>query len=94
MCLCVLITDTRVFLTVAVDLVITGIQEPVRFLVETRAKIFPPSERFWYIHKKPQCELFMMKLKEVRFCFLQVIVSSCLVVFLLLNKRITYKIEV
>jgi hypothetical protein len=57
--------DTRVFLTVAVDLVLAGIQEPVRFIIETRAKIYPPSERFWYFNKKPHCELFILKLKEV-----------------------------
>lgn len=57
--------DTRVFLTVAVDLVIEGIQEPVRFLVEMRAKIFPTNERFWYFTTKPYIEQFILKLKEV-----------------------------
>ncbi|XP_061189022.1 rab GTPase-activating protein 1-like isoform X2 [Saccostrea echinata] len=55
--------DTRVFLTVAVDLVICGIQEPVRFGIETKAKIFPHNERFWYFTKKPHQELFHVKLK-------------------------------
>lgn len=57
--------DTRVFMTVAVDLVIEGIQEPVRFLIETRAKIFPTNERFWYFSTKPHVEQFVLKLKEV-----------------------------
>lgn len=61
--LCVL--DTRVFLTVAVDLVICGIQEPVRFGIETKAKIFPHNERFWYFTKKPHQEQFFVKLKLV-----------------------------
>lgn len=56
--------DTRVFMTVAVDLVIEGIQEPVRFLIETRAKIFPTNERFWYFSTKPHVEQFVLKLKE------------------------------
>lgn len=56
----------RVFLTIAVDLVIEGIQEPVRFLIETKAKIFPVTERFWYFSKKPHHEQFVLKLKEVR----------------------------
>nr|XP_034301493.1 rab GTPase-activating protein 1 isoform X5 [Crassostrea gigas] len=55
--------DTRVFLTVAVDLVICGIQEPVRFAIETKAKIFPHNERFWYFTKKPHQEQFFVKLK-------------------------------
>ena len=59
-------SDMRVFLTIAVDLVIEGIQEPVRFLIETKAKIFPVTERFWYFSKKPHHEQFVLKLKEVR----------------------------
>ncbi len=56
----------RVFLTIAVDLVVEGIQEPVRFLIETKAKIFPANERFWYFSKKPHHEQFVLKLREVR----------------------------
>lgn len=58
--------DTRVYMTVAVDLVIVGIQEPVRFVVETKAKIFPHNERFWYFAKKSLMEQFYLKLKEVK----------------------------
>lgn len=57
--------DTRVFLTVAIDLVIQGIQEPVRFAIETKAKIFPKTERFWYFTRKPHSENFHVKLKQV-----------------------------
>ena len=64
--LSVYFSDMRVFLTIAVDLVIEGIQEPVRFLIETKAKIFPITERFWYFSKKPHHEQFVLKLKEVR----------------------------
>jgi hypothetical protein len=58
-----------VFLTVAIDLVIIGIQEPVRFAIETKAKIFPQTERFWYFMSKPHTELFHVKLKPVKFNF-------------------------
>lgn len=52
-------------MTIAVDLVIVGIQEPVRFLLESKAKIFPASERFWYFSKKSYNEQFILQLKEV-----------------------------
>lgn len=69
-CLFVLLsTDTRVFLTVAVDLVIFGIQEPVRFALEVRAKVFPVSERFWQFTKKPHYERFHVRLKQVQNTF-------------------------
>ncbi|XP_052788930.1 rab GTPase-activating protein 1-like isoform X2 [Mya arenaria] len=57
--------DTRVFMTAAIDLVIVGIQEPVRFAIETKAKIFPQTEKFWYFMSKPHTELFHLKLKPV-----------------------------
>ncbi|CAH1786119.1 unnamed protein product [Owenia fusiformis] len=57
--------DTRVFLTIAVDLVIEGIQEPVRLLIETKAKIYPQNEKFWYFTKKPHKEQFYLTLKEI-----------------------------
>ncbi|KAK7495772.1 hypothetical protein BaRGS_00012992, partial [Batillaria attramentaria] len=56
--------DTRVFLTVAVDLVIFGIQEPVRFALEIRAKVYPVNERFWQFTKKPHYERFHVILKQ------------------------------
>lgn len=47
--------DTRVYFTIAVDLVVEKIDEPVRFIIEAKAKIVPPSnsvavsatEKFW-----------------------------------------------
>ncbi|GFS14750.1 rab GTPase-activating protein 1 [Elysia marginata] len=58
--------DTRVFLTVAVDLVLVGIQEPVRFTLETKAKIYAVSERFWYLSRKAFSEQFNVCLKQVK----------------------------
>ncbi|KAG1665850.1 Rab GTPase-activating protein 1 [Nymphon striatum] len=57
--------DTRVYLTVAVDLVIKGIQEPVRLSLDTKAKIFPKNERFWYFSKKVLQENFIIILKHL-----------------------------
>ncbi|KAK3719378.1 hypothetical protein RRG08_029534 [Elysia crispata] len=58
--------DTRVFLTVAVDLVLVGIQEPVRFTLETKAKIYATPERFWYLSRKGFTEQFNVSLKQVQ----------------------------
>ncbi|XP_022084220.1 rab GTPase-activating protein 1-like isoform X2 [Acanthaster planci] len=56
--------DKGMFMTIAVDLVITGIQEPVRFVVETKVRIFPSTEKFWYFNKKPVHEFFYLMLEE------------------------------
>ena len=59
------ITGTRVFLSVAVDIVVQEIQEPVRFLIETKARVFPQHEKFWYFGRKILQENFYLKLNEV-----------------------------
>ena len=55
----------RVFLSVAVDIVIEDIAEPVRFLIETKARVFPQNEKFWYFGRKVLQENFNLLLKEV-----------------------------
>ncbi|PFX29753.1 rab GTPase-activating protein 1-like [Stylophora pistillata] len=58
--------DSRLFVTIAVDLVVTGVTEPVRFIVETKAKIFPNGEKFFWSPSKPKFhEVYVMELKEV-----------------------------
>ncbi|KAK7066764.1 Rab GTPase-activating protein 1 [Halocaridina rubra] len=56
--------DRRVSMTVAIDLVMRGIQEPVRFVIETKVRVYPQNERFWYFTKKPLVHLFSLKLKQ------------------------------
>ncbi|GFX47453.1 rab GTPase-activating protein 1-like [Trichonephila clavipes] len=57
--------DNQVYLSVAVDLVFLGIDEPTRFVIETKAKIFNTNERFWYFSKKAFHDQFYLRLKEV-----------------------------
>lgn len=58
--------DTKQYMTVAVDLVIRGIQEPVRFQIETPVRVYGQNERnFWYFQKKTLIQQFYLNLKEV-----------------------------
>ncbi|KAL1490600.1 hypothetical protein ABEB36_013266 [Hypothenemus hampei] len=57
--------DSKQYMTVAIDLVIRGIQEPVRFLIETPVRIFGQNERnFWYFQKKTLTQQFYLNLRE------------------------------
>ncbi|XP_015930065.1 rab GTPase-activating protein 1 [Parasteatoda tepidariorum] len=57
--------DNQVYMSVAVDLVFTGIDEPTRFVIETKAKIFGSNERFWYFSKRALHDQFYLRLKEI-----------------------------
>ncbi|XP_077298006.1 GTPase activating protein and centrosome-associated isoform X2 [Arctopsyche grandis] len=53
-----------VYITIAVDLVIRGMREPIRLIIETPVKVYPSTERFWYYSKKPLIQQFFINLKE------------------------------
>ncbi|XP_020707378.2 rab GTPase-activating protein 1-like isoform X3 [Athalia rosae] len=57
--------EGEIFMTVAVDLVIRGIREPVRFVIETPVKIYPQNERFWYFNKRNLVQQFFLNSKEI-----------------------------
>ena len=55
--------NMRVFLTVALDLVIDTIQEPVRFCIETKARIYSQTEKFWVYQRTKFIENFYVQLR-------------------------------
>lgn len=63
----VLNTETRkdftVHMTVAVDCVVSGISEPVRFIKEVGVKLYPSSERFWNPSRPKIKERYILELK-------------------------------
>ena len=49
-------------MTIAADVVIQQVAEPVRFVVETKARIYPSNERYWYYQRRS-----LIKQYQVRF---------------------------
>ncbi|XP_031560886.1 rab GTPase-activating protein 1-like isoform X2 [Actinia tenebrosa] len=56
--------DTRVFMTIAIDLVVAKVTDPVRFIYETKARIFPANERLWYLSRPRIHDTYIMDLQE------------------------------
>ncbi|KAJ8677381.1 hypothetical protein QAD02_013168 [Eretmocerus hayati] len=56
--------NEKISMTIAVDLVIRGIREPVRFVIETSVKILPRNGRFWCFNKRSLVQQFFLHSKE------------------------------
>ena len=54
------------YLTIAVDMVLLGVAEPVRFCIDLRAKIYPPNERFWQFTKRSLGEKYFLKVEPIQ----------------------------
>uniref|UniRef100_A0A915EUV2 Rab-GAP TBC domain-containing protein n=1 Tax=Ditylenchus dipsaci TaxID=166011 RepID=A0A915EUV2_9BILA len=55
--------ETRVFMTIAMDAILNGIDEPIRFNMECKARIFQQFERFWYVPRKAITERYFLTIK-------------------------------
>ncbi|XP_043229477.1 rab GTPase-activating protein 1-like [Amphibalanus amphitrite] len=52
--------DLPLMMSIGIDLVIEGIHEPVRFVLESRVRVYPQSERFWYFSAKKLLHRFTL----------------------------------
>lgn len=57
--------DQKHFMSIAADLIIEGVQEPVRLQIGCRAKIFAEDERFWIANRRPLVEDYTLRMAPV-----------------------------
>lgn len=53
-----------VYMTIAADVVIQQVAEPVRFVVETKARIYPSNERYWYYQRRSLIKQYQVKISN------------------------------
>lgn len=58
--------DQKHFMSIAADLIIEGVQEPVRLQIGCRAKIFAEDERFWIANRRPLVEDYTLRMAPVK----------------------------
>ncbi|XP_040564697.1 rab GTPase-activating protein 1 [Lepeophtheirus salmonis] len=56
--------EPSVFMTAAADLVVSQIAEPIRFVFETRAAIYPQTERYWFYALRSLHRQYSVQLKR------------------------------
>lgn len=56
--------DSRVFITVAVDVVVARIRQPLKFLSEFKAVLLPSNYKFWYFSNRQYVHKFVLFVKE------------------------------
>ena len=49
-----------------IELFTIQVAEPVRFVIETRARIYPQNERYWYFTKKNLVKQYRVRLKRIK----------------------------
>uniref|UniRef100_A0A5S6R4J5 Rab-GAP TBC domain-containing protein n=1 Tax=Trichuris muris TaxID=70415 RepID=A0A5S6R4J5_TRIMR len=57
--------ETRVFMTVATDVLFANVPEPLRFSICCRVRVFDENERFWNMKSKPVGERYQLEIQEV-----------------------------
>ncbi|XP_021949765.1 rab GTPase-activating protein 1-like isoform X2 [Folsomia candida] len=59
--------ESCIFFSVAVDIVLKNVQEPVRFTIESKARVYPPTEKFWVLSRKHHVtQQFQLTLERVQ----------------------------
>ncbi|KAL3099475.1 hypothetical protein niasHS_002930 [Heterodera schachtii] len=57
--------DTRVFMTIAIDVILDTLSESIRFNVECKARIFQQFERFWSTQHRALSERYTLLLQKM-----------------------------
>ena len=53
--------EHRSFMTIVVDILVAGFAEPLTFFIHSKARIFPPTEKFWMPGRRQLQETFFLR---------------------------------